>query len=285
MNTYLLVDGGGSKTSIRLIEAKTGKYLFESQGGPGSLVAGAICVWATINDLLSSCPIRPDEFVCGLAGSECENERREFLSQAQMRTLVVSDCDSGLFGAHQGQPGCCLTVGTGVALSWIDQDQIVYRRGGLGFILGDEGGGAWLGLQAIRSLAVTAQTDKLTLDQFCMLSKFQIGYNLADWIHFANQATPREFAKLARPLVEERLENLWAQSILDRGCGHLLSVLAAVPPELRISLLGGLSPVYRELLYNRGIHTSDAKGDALDGLAFIAQYQDVIKIEKWISHE
>lgn len=285
MITYFLVDGGGSKTCGRLIRADTGAILFESIGGPGNLSLGAETVWDVIEKLLVDCSIKPDMYVCGLAGSEYCLERQKFLRYAKRKTILVSDRESGLVGAHKGLPGACLTVGTGVVLSWLDFDKQLHHRGGLGFVLGDCGGGAWLGLNAVRELAVSAQSNSLSAQQSDLVSKFQIGPDLPDWVAFANKATPKQFALLATNLVKAHRTNAWAKALFEHGCDLLEDLLQAAPKKLPLALVGGLAPVYRELLNARGLDLVEAKGDALDGLALIACQKDETLCRSWVVHE
>jgi glucosamine kinase len=75
---------------------------------------------------------------CGLA-----------LSQAA-RFFVGNDGLSALYGAHLGEPGAIIVAGTGSIGLGMAADGRITRVGGWGWLVGDEGSAAWIGLMAAR---------------------------------------------------------------------------------------------------------------------------------------
>ena len=117
MKLIALIDGGGTKTRVRFLNQADQTVISEVVTGPSNLGLGAdVCLKQIMQAIALAGVPMPVRYVAGLAGSEYIEQRSAFLSNAPCETLLVSDRDSGLFGAHCGMPGGCLTVGTGVAL-------------------------------------------------------------------------------------------------------------------------------------------------------------------------
>lgn len=284
MSYLALVDGGGTKTLVRLVESETEAVIAEARVGPGNLSEGAETVWARIQEALNAFPVPADRVLAGLAGSEYDLHREQFLANAPVPTELVSDRDSGLMGAHAGKPGVCLTVGTGVALAWMDLNGRIERRGGFGFVLGDQGGGAWLGLQCMRQLLPMLDSAALDADEKALLLACGLSTEPSAWMMFAGQASPATFAALSEPIVAaDRAGNEAAKRLLQAGVDALLELLQSAPSDLPVAAVGGLSAVYRPLLQARGIPMVLPQGDALDGLLYIWRETTGSAIERWSS--
>lgn len=283
MTVWALVDGGGSKTHVRLVDAATGATLSECRSGPGNLTLGAETVWSSIQAALETPGVpEPTQIFAGLAGVESIGARDAFLAQARWPTTLISDRDSGLCGAFLGDPGACLTVGTGVALSWQTHDGVMHRRGGLGFVLGDEGGGAWIGRRVVQLLAYQADRGVLDETHRAVAEALGIGVALSAWVAFGQQARPAEFAALA-PVVFALADSgvSLATRVVDEGVSALLDLLDGLPLDLSIALVGGLAVCYQDRLCERGLPIVDAKGDALDGLWLDASGRVTLDLERW----
>ena len=62
---------------------------------------------------------------------------------------LESDALTTLLGAHAGQPGVIVAIGTGSVGEVLHADGSRHEVGGWGFPSGDEAGGAWIGMRAI----------------------------------------------------------------------------------------------------------------------------------------
>lgn len=65
--------------------------------------------------------------------------------------MVCSDATAAHAGALSGRPGVVLAIGTGAVAVAIGADGVMHRADGWGTRLGDEGSGAWIGLQGLRA--------------------------------------------------------------------------------------------------------------------------------------
>jgi N-acetylglucosamine kinase-like BadF-type ATPase len=91
----------------------------------------------------------------GLAGLRSPEHARELTAELTRRTgarvVVGDDTDAALAGAFAGGPGIVVIAGTGSGAAGRDAAGRTVRVGGHGFLLGDEGGGYWIGREAVRA--------------------------------------------------------------------------------------------------------------------------------------
>ena len=154
------IDGGGTGTRARLWSVD-GLVLGEGRAGPSGLGLGAEAAWRHIGQAVEAAfaaaglPMA-DPASCaiglGLAGAGRAQAREAFLQAdpgyAQLR--LTRDVHALLIGAHAGRPGIVVAIGTGSVAAARHRDGGLQLAGGWGFPLGDEGGGAWLGQQALQ---------------------------------------------------------------------------------------------------------------------------------------
>ena len=157
---FIGVDGGATKTIVRA-ENASGQSLGQGQGGPANIRLSVEGSWQSINDALkealASTGLRVDDgqhrFYCGagLAGTEVTSACDQFLNAPHpfARLILKSDGYTSCLGAHGGRDGALIAIGTGTVAFQIEGDK-EYKVGGWGFPHGDEGSGAWLGLEAVR---------------------------------------------------------------------------------------------------------------------------------------
>lgn len=69
----------------------------------------------------------------------------------QADVVVCSDVEAARAGAFSDSPGIAVVAGTGSAAYGIDATGRVAAAGGHGYLLGDEGGGYWIGREAVRA--------------------------------------------------------------------------------------------------------------------------------------
>ena len=102
-------------------------------------------------------------------------------------------------------------------------------------------------------------------------------------MQFANRAGPRDFAGLARAVVDSEHEVPLAAEILTEGLHSLCRLIEDFTRSLPLSLVGGLSTLYAKRLVDLGYQVVDPEGDALDGLRFIDQNLGHLIVEHWTS--
>ena len=281
MSIVALIDGGGSKTCIRFIDRTSGVLITETVAGPSNLGLGAEACWLSITQACDIAKVVPSRYIAGMAGTEYVSCRSTFLDEAPAPLILVSDRDSGLFGANFGYAGGCLTVGTGVSFAWLDDGLKLYRRGGLGFILGDQGGGAWLGRRVLQELAQLSDRGLLEPLHCHLIHELDIGDTCADWMQFAKDAKPVDFSVLAKVVVTLSSEIPLCDSLVQEGASALTAPLIDFPRHLPVALVGGLAKVYEPRLRAFEFNIVQPLGDALNGLDYIDQHLDELTIEYW----
>ncbi|MDE2371495.1 MAG: ATPase, partial [Burkholderiales bacterium] len=154
------VDGGGSGTRACLQDA-AGRALGRGEAGPSGLSQGVEQAWRHVDAALAAAfaaagidrpPCGAIAIGLGLAGANVERLRGAFLAAdpGYAACRLDNDAIAMLVGAHAGGAGIVVAAGTGSVA--VAQDALGGRRliGGWGFPAGDEGSGAWLGLEAVR---------------------------------------------------------------------------------------------------------------------------------------
>jgi glucosamine kinase len=152
------VDGGGTGTRVLLADAQ-GTVLARAAGGPSALGLGVGRAWQEIDQAVRAAFISAGcmldwhacTLCCGLSGVNNAEWRRSFFEAAPAGAalLLHSDAFTTLWGAHRGQPGIIVALGTGSIAATLDANQTLRLAGGYGFPSGDEASGAWLGLRAL----------------------------------------------------------------------------------------------------------------------------------------
>jgi glucosamine kinase len=156
---YLAVDGGQSAT-IAVIASTDGAIFGVGRGGPirhrqedGADDAAQSAVRRAVGEALLRVDGRAVVAAClALTGSEeaAAQAVREFIPAADVFVLE-NDALAALAAGRYGEGGIGLIAGTGTVAVAIGRRGGFTRAGGLGWLLGDEGGAYWIGVQAIRA--------------------------------------------------------------------------------------------------------------------------------------
>lgn len=157
---YLGVDGGGTNCRVRLADA-TLTTLAEAHGGRSnlqldggepayhSIMEGAVAAFAQAG--LPQSAFRETYALFGMAGARLSSARLAFEGRDWpfAGVSVCDDIDIARAGAHLGEDGAVIIVGTGSAgLALVDGQR--HQVGGWGFKIGDQMSGAILGRELVR---------------------------------------------------------------------------------------------------------------------------------------
>ena len=152
--TFLGIDGGGSKTTF-LLEDGNSRELARTESGPSNwLSAGSDEVREALAAGIAKLPVVPDVVCGGFAGAGRPSGvafYRGCLESLlpETRILIESDAFISYIGAIGIQPGVLLIAGTGAIAIARKNDGTMIRVGGWGPVFGDEGGGYWIGKEAV----------------------------------------------------------------------------------------------------------------------------------------
>ncbi|GIF22668.1 N-acetylglucosamine kinase-like BadF-type ATPase [Actinoplanes tereljensis] len=163
MDLVVGVDAGGT-ASRAVVATVDGSVVGRGVAGPGNPLSGGVsaasAVGAALVDALSGCdPSLVAGGVLGLAGtSAVADPVIAGAFDAMWRSLglncpmrIVGDVVTAFAAGTPAPSGAVLIAGTGAVAARIVDHAVVAVADGFGWLLGDEGSGRWMGLQALRS--------------------------------------------------------------------------------------------------------------------------------------
>lgn len=268
------VDGGGTGTRVLLADAQ-GNVVGRASAGPSALGLGTDRAWHEIGQATAAAFASAGEpfdwhacaLCCGLSGVNNVTWRTAFEASIPTgaKLQLVSDAYTTLWGAHAGQPGVVVALGTGsiaAALVAVPRTSAEAEAaasapgleeriaGGYGFPSGDEASGAWLGLRAIVYLQ-QVMDGRRDGDGFSDALREQLGVTTRDalvgWSCDANQTA---FATLAPTVIAfgtSATPHSFARALLVQAGEEIARMIDALDPEggLPIALSGGLAGALR----------------------------------------
>jgi glucosamine kinase len=260
---FVGIDGGGSKCKVR-VENSVGQLVGQAITGPANICLSVSAAWHAIYEGLDGIfkPLgmswgQHNLHVClGLAGLEIPEAKKTFLEypHAFKYLHLTSDAHIACVGAHHGDDGAIIIIGTGVVGYQIQPNQS-NQVSGWGFPHDDEGGGAWLGLEAIKLtfqwLDHRIEKSPLVEDIFAYFN-----HDRERLITWANEATSTDYAKLAPIIINHaQQEEVAALRLLKKAAhaiervGHgLLKMQKDSENPLPCCLIGGVAPFIEPLL-------------------------------------
>lgn len=155
---------------------------------------------------------------------------------------VSDDSEVALLGALGGKPGIVVIAGTGSIGCGRDESGRVLRVGGHGFLLGDDGGGYWIGRECLRAaLRAHDGTGPVTALSDVVCKAF--GTDLHEAIRrIHGSPTNRELLTGLVPLAAG-IDDEVAADVFSRAAAHLIElaqVLRARLGPLPCAMVGGV---------------------------------------------
>jgi glucosamine kinase len=242
--TVVGVDAGG--TGSRAVVVRDGAVVERRDLGPLNLILHADAV-DRLAELLTD--VRATAAGLGLAGlrSAVDGERvaTALTARTGARIAVGDDTDAALAGAFRGGPGVVVIAGTGSGAAGRDGAGREVRVGGHGFLLGDEGGGYWIGREAVRA-ALRAQdgTGPPTALRGVVDRAFRSVESVEREVH--ERPTDRQlFARLVPAVAAAAGEDAEARRILADAAAHLVDLAEAVRARLGPLRVAGVGGIFR----------------------------------------
>ena len=180
--------------------------------------------------------------VLGLAGASETDAAPQLQAALGFDSMkVLGDLEIALIGAFRSDDGIIAALGTGSAFARQVAGQM-RRIGGYGFVLGDEGSGAWLGRAAL-ARALHARDGLIAPGPLTDALWRDFG-TLAAMLAFARGATPAQFAARAPLILDCAAQGCpVARGLLDDASADVARAIAALQPVgalLPVALVGGL---------------------------------------------
>ena len=259
MGYYLALDAGG--TSTRCWVADEERVLARETGPTVKLMhAGEELATERLEELvrraLGAAGVKGEEVtraVMGLAGISSSRVRtwaeRVCASLFGGELLLRGDEAIALDAAFQDGPGILIIAGTGSIAVGRCADGAMVTAGGWGPVIGDEGAGYWIGLEAIRT-GLRAQDRGVDTGLLREIERFWNVPDLGALVAHANERSRPDFADLTEVVTR----------CAEAGDGLALSVLERAGEEL-----AGLVSLVASKMSARGCVASDAAHVAFTG--------------------
>lgn len=283
-NLFLGIDGGGTNCRARLADADL-NVLAQVRGGPANTTIGdGSQAYNSIIDVsekafaeagLGASDMARTIACLGLAGAHLESSRKDFAARDYpfAQTLVHNDVETAREGAHLGEDGAVLIVGTGSAGLAKVQGEF-FPVGGWGFHISDTASGAILGRalarRAIEVLDGLSKGSTLT-DKVIE----HLGGDQNSLMAWSFNAWPKDFASLA-PFVVEHFEqnDPIAEELMQFEFDQIEQFINWFKARgaQKLAIVGGLGERLLPLLNERfGDYVHAAKSDAQNGALLMAQ--------------
>jgi glucosamine kinase len=279
---FLGIDGGATHCRARLRDAK-GAAIAERAGPAANIYVNFDAATKVVRDLIAAVadeaglPLDARAHIAlglGLAGLQSNTEADRVRAALGGFATVHADNDAVIacLGAHGGADGAIVIAGTGSAgMAMLGGRRILI--GGRGFLIGDEGSGARIGCDAVRSAALAhdglGPSSELTA---ILMRRFAGDANEA--ARWAAGAAPKDYGELA-PLVfaEATRGDSVAEAIVAKAARAIAALIGALHKAgaQRVALLGGVGAAIRPLLpRDIAVLLREPLYDATDGAILLA---------------
>ncbi|MFI9505324.1 N-acetylglucosamine kinase [Nocardia sp. NPDC052566] len=288
----LAIDLGktGCRGSLRIGGQQTRHA--EAAGAPGLASAGGVgaadtAIRAVVDEIAGQ--DAAFTLAVGAAGAASAPEAAGLLARqladipGATAVVVTSDAVTAHAGALGGSPGIVLAAGTGAVATAVDAAGRFTRVDGWGPLLGDEGSGGWIGIEAVRA-ALRSFDGRGPRTQLAELVAEHYGVPPTELPkYFGQHDNPALVAARLAPLVATAAATDATAAAIMTAAGHALArtVLAAIDRSglrwpVPYAITGGLAKLGAPLLdpLNRSIAHAvthrEARGEPIDGAALLA---------------
>jgi len=284
MSQYILaIDAGGTKTQ-GLLKCQDSGETWSLKLGPGSLSNNYSLASQNIINVAKAllvqgnCTATETVFVCGAAGvnnKQLKSKLEDELSSLNfLKIIITTDAQISLYGAGKGSPVIAIAIGTGSVAMRLDNSGCEKQFGGWGFTAGDQGSGAFIGRELVRSVLKEFDKDNFKADDFTSRVLNVIGQDRQSISNWLKNVTPAKFAELSPLVSNSRTSSAMANAILIKAAFEVeeLISMTQVTDSLPVCLTGGLAEVLYPLLSEEiRAQIIPAKGDAVDGALFLGE--------------
>lgn len=169
-------------------------------------------------------------------GAGCSSpDRREHISNALSKifknAFVSVDIDiiASIYATAGNSKGICCIIGTGSNITYFDGSKIHESKHGLGYILGDEGSGTWLGRQLITSYLYGRMPAELS-DSFNASYKIDKESIIK---HVYQEPAPNFYLASFAPFLSEHIGHPFIIDILKKGFSEFIETNIKSYPDYK----------------------------------------------------
>lgn len=216
MQRFIGIDGGGSNLRVVITDENMTELVRVMRGAVNPSTVGreqsALLIQDAIREALQTFNLETVDAVgMGIAGASvvyAEDWLRGTIHAVLPDSFVVpaSDNEIALIGGTGERYGLLLLSGTGSVGFGMNRAGEKLQVGGWGYILGDEGSGYWIGLQALKMLVYYTDTGK-TFSPFAQKISDYLQENdashLVEWVYVQQENPIPVIAKIASLVLNE----------------------------------------------------------------------------------
>lgn len=243
MEYIIGVDGGGTKTTATLYNNKM-EVLGHFLGGPMNLqVVNGDKVKEVFENMLTYFKLKSQDVKIGVgaagAGRPEDMEKLKTILKdiGFKKYSVSSDAHIGLLAIHGKSDGMMIISGTG-SIGFAVKDSILYRKGGWGHVLGDEGSGYFIGLSLGKKLFQSFDIDEnfpeKLLQEILKLTNTKDSGEFLKWIYKNDKG---EIAKLSS-IVLKNIDYRICQEIIEKAVEDLKDLVLHLKKVTNLNSVG-----------------------------------------------
>lgn len=243
MEYIIGVDGGGTKTTATLYNNKM-EVLGHFLGGPMNLqVVNGDKVKEVFENMLTYFKLKSQDVKIGVGAAgagrpEDVEKLKTILKDIGFKKYSVSsDAHIGLLAIHGKSDGMMIISGTG-SIGFAVKDSILYRKGGWGHVLGDEGSGYFIGLSLGKKLFQSFDIDEnfpeKLLQEILKLTNTKDSGEFLKWIYKNDKG---EIAKLSS-IVLKNIDYRICQEIIEKAVEDLKDLVLHLKKVTNLNSVG-----------------------------------------------
>lgn len=227
---FMGIDGGGSTLRIVITDNHLNTITtYHSTTANPNIIGhhnAVTHIQAGINKTLEQANLQADSITAiglGIAGASNLHSAawlRSTVKPIFKATLIIpsSDLEVALVGALAQRHGILVLAGTGSAVFGISPNGETIQLGGWGYLLGDEGSGYWIGLQAIKQIIQDYEQHYYEFVQYKpnslnqhLLDSLDLASprDLIHWLYQSETPPVNQIAPLTKVIVQKANENNW----------------------------------------------------------------------------
>ncbi len=251
--SILIADSGATKTAWCAIENENVENFFSQGISPYLMNSDQIegILRAELPDTLKKTQFEAIYYY----GTGCKQPENAAIVETALRRLftgtqqieVTHDMMAAARAACQREPGIACILGTGSNSAYFNGKEIIINRSGLGYVLGDEGSGAYLGKKVVQYYLyeIFDETLKERFDEKYHTNAAEILENV-----YKKPLANRYLANFTKFLAENRshymIENIIEDGLNDFFFTHLCRYEGHL--ELPIHFVGGVAGAFSDVL-------------------------------------
>jgi len=249
----LIADSGATKAEWCLLKGNTKKSFFTQGISPYFLSTPQIAEILTKELLPSLKNAVIDEIY--YYGTGCINATNAKIVKAALRKVfpaagrveVTHDVMAAARGLYGDEKGVACILGTGSSSCYYNGKKITVNRPGLGYVLGDEGSGAYMGKKVLQYFLYQTFDEELN-------GRFQIKYNLTQEEILENvykKPLANKYLASFSPFLSENrghymVENIIEDSINDFFFHHICKFRESWTQQ--VSFVGGIAYYFKDVV-------------------------------------